>query len=129
LNDTTIRIDKWLWAARFFKIRSLATEAVKGGHVWINGERAKASKTIHSGDEITIVKGTEQFTVQVTGLAEKRGSAAIARTLYEESEASITARAKLAEQRRFKAASAPAPAKRPDKKARRQITRLKDSQR
>lgn len=122
-----VRVDKWLWAARFYKIRSLASEAVKGGHVNINGERGKASKSVHIGDVITVVKGSEQFIVRVTGLADKRGSATIAEGLYEETKASITARAKLAEQRKFKTASAPAPDKRPDKRARRQITRFKES--
>jgi len=120
-----VRIDKWLWAARFFKIRSLATEAVKGGHIWLNGTRSKASKNVQIGDEITIQKGSEQFTIHITGLADKRGSATIAQSLYTETETSIAARKKLSEQRKFNAASAPAPDKRPDKRARRQITRLK----
>lgn len=123
-----VRLDKWLWAARFFKMRSLATEAVKGGHVWINGERAKAAKAVRIGDEIVIRKGAEQFTVTVTALAERRGPAAAARTLYEESKASIAERARLAEQQRFGAVFAPAPEKRPDKRARRQLTRLKGNQ-
>jgi len=123
-----IRLDKWLWAARFFKIRSLATEAVKGGHIQVNGERGKASKSVRIGDEIVIVKGSERFSVTVTGLADKRGSATLARILYEESSASIAERAKQAELHRFKAAMAPAPQKRPDKRARRQLTRLKGNQ-
>ncbi len=120
-----VRIDKWLWAARFFKIRSLATEAVKGGHIWLNGTRSKASKNVQVGDEIIIQKGSEQFTIHITGLADKRGSATIAQGLYTETETSIAARKKLSEQHKFNAASAPAPDKRPDKRARRQITRLK----
>jgi len=120
-----VRIDRWLWAARFFKMRGLATEAVKGGHVWLNGARIKPSKGIRIGDKVTIQKASEQFTIHVTGLAEKRGSATVAQTLYEESAASIAARAKLAEARKFRAASAPAPEKRPDKRARRQISRFK----
>lgn len=123
-----VRLDKWLWAARFFKVRSLATEAVKGGHVWVNGERAKAAKAVRIGDKIVIRKRVEQFTVTVTALTEKRGSASIARTLYKESEDSIAGRERLAEQFRFKAAFAPSPEKRPDKRARRQLTRLKGNQ-
>jgi len=123
-----IRLDKWLWAARFFKMRSLATEAVKGGHISVNGERGKASKSVRIGDEIVIVKGSERFTVTVTALADKRGSATEARTLYEESGASVAERARVAELHRFKAALAPAPKKRPDKRARRQLTRLKNNQ-
>ncbi|ATX79397.1 heat shock protein Hsp15 [Mariprofundus aestuarium] len=119
-----VRIDKWLWAARFFKTRGLATEMVGGGHVQMNGERVKASKQVSVGDLLSIVRGDEAFTVTVTGLAEKRGSATIAKTLYEESEESLKARERQKELRRFDAASAPAPRKRPDKKARRQIIRF-----
>jgi len=120
----TVRIDKWLWAARFYKTRSLATEMVNGGHVQMNGDRLKPSRQVQVSDILTIVRGDEAFTVTVTGLAEKRGSAAIAQTLYEESEESLKARERLKELRRFDAASAPAPKKRPDKKARRQIIRF-----
>jgi len=121
-----VRLDKWLWAARFFKMRSLATEAVKGGHVQVNGERGKASKSVRIGDSIVIVKGSERFAVMVTGLAEKRGAACVARALYEESADSIAERAKQAELHRYKAALTPAPEKRPDKRARRQLKRIKE---
>ncbi|MCK5307423.1 MAG: RNA-binding protein [Zetaproteobacteria bacterium] len=117
-----VRIDKWLWAARFFKTRGLATEKVTGGHVQLNGESVKPSKQVECGDELTILREHERFIVTVTGLAEKRGSAAIAQTLYEESEASLKAREAERERRRLDAASAPK--KRPDKKARRQIIRF-----
>lgn len=119
-----VRIDKWLWAARFYKTRGLATEMVNGGHVQINGERAKASKQVNCGDTLSIVRGDENYTVTITGLAEKRGSAAVAQTLYEESEESIKAREARRELRRLDAANAPAPKRRPDKKARRQIIRF-----
>jgi len=119
-----VRIDKWLWAARFYKTRGLATEMVSGGHVQINNERIKASKQVVCGDELQIVRGQERFTVIVTGLAEKRGSAAIAQTLYEETPESQKARETQNELRRMHAASAPAPKKRPDKKSRRQIIRF-----
>lgn len=117
-----VRIDKWLWAARFFKTRGLATEKVNGGHVQLNGENVKPSKPVEIGDELTILREQERFVVTVTGLAEKRGSAAVARTLYEEHEASIAAREEDREQRKLHAATAPT--KRPDKKARRQIIRF-----
>jgi ribosome-associated heat shock protein Hsp15 len=117
-----VRIDKWLWAARFFKTRGLATEMVNGGHVQLNGERIKPSKHVECGDELTITREHEVFIVRVTGLAEKRGSAAIAQTLYTETEASLKAREKEKERRRLDASSAPP--KRPDKKARRQIIRF-----
>ena len=119
-----VRIDKWLWAARFFKTRGLATEMVNGGHVQINGERIKASRTVKVGEQLNIVRNQEQFIVTITGLAEKRGSAAVAQTLYQETEQSIAARQEQNQLRKFNAASAPAPDKRPDKKARRQIIRF-----
>lgn len=119
-----VRIDKWLWAARFYKTRSLATEMVNGGHVQMHGERLKASRQISCGDQLTIVRAQESFTITITGLAEKRGSAAIAQGLYEESEESLKARERQRELHRLDAANAPAPKKRPDKKARRQIIRF-----
>jgi len=119
-----VRIDKWLWAARFFKTRTLATEMVSGGHVHMDGERLKPSRKVSCGDQLTIVRGQESFTITITGLAEKRGSAAIAQGLYEESEESMKARETHRELHRLNAASAPAPKKRPDKKARRQIIRF-----
>jgi len=120
----SVRVDKWLWAARFFKTRSLASEAVKAGHVELNDIRTKPSKMVQIGDVLQIKRGMDVYVVAVLGLAEKRGSAAIAQTLYQESESSIKARNKLNEQRKLLAASAPAPDKRPDKKARRQIIRF-----
>ncbi len=117
-----VRIDKWLWAARFFKTRGLATEMVSGGHVQLNGERVKASKAVQIGDTLHIQRGQELFIVTVSGLAEKRGSAAIAQTLYQESEQSIMAREEQRQQRKLN--KSPAPDKRPDKKARRHIIRF-----
>lgn len=123
-SDTAIRIDKWLWAARFFKTRSLASEAVNGGHVMINGERVKPSKGVQTGDRVSIRRESEQYEVTVTGLAGKRGSASVAQTLYEESDESIRARELLREQRRLQAAGTPAPSRRPDKRSRRHIIRF-----
>ncbi|MDQ6972416.1 MAG: S4 domain-containing protein [Mariprofundaceae bacterium] len=124
--DTPVRIDRWLWAARFYKTRSLAGEAVKGGHVWVNGSRAKPARPVQPGDEVRIQKGEQAFVLSVIALADKRGSASIAQALYTENEESIRQRALLAEQRRLKAASAPAPDKRPDKRQRRRIIRFKE---
>jgi len=118
------RIDKWLWAARFFKTRGLSTEMVNAGHIQINGERIKASKTVQPGDELRIHRGQELFVVIVTGLAEKRGSATMAQTLYKETAQSIAMREEQSQLRKFHAASSPAPDKRPDKKARRHIIRF-----
>ena len=122
MSDKGVRIDKWIWAARFFKTRGLATEMVNGGHVQLNGERVKPSRTVACGDEMTILREQERFVVTVTALAEKRGSAALARTLYAESEASIASREQERQKRKLHAATAPKT--RPDKKARRQIIRF-----
>ncbi len=119
-----VRIDKWLWAARFFKTRGLATEMVSAGHVQINGDRIKASRAVKVGEQLSIVRNQETYIVTITGLAEKRASAAIAQTLYEETQESLKSREEQNQLRKFSAASAPAPDKRPDKKARRQIIRF-----
>ena len=79
-----VRIDKWLWAARFFKTRSLAATAVLGGRVHVNGERVKPSKVVHTDDVLEITKGPERRTVAVRRLADRRGSATVAQTLYAE---------------------------------------------
>lgn len=122
MSDKGVRIDKWLWAARFFKTRGLATEKVNGGHVQLNGESVKPSKPVECGDELIILREHERFVVTITGLAEKRGSAAIAQTLYQELDESIKARSEERDRRKMHAATAPD--KRPDKKARRQIIRF-----
>ncbi|MDQ6973807.1 MAG: S4 domain-containing protein [Mariprofundaceae bacterium] len=123
----SVRIDQWLWAARFFKTRGLSRESVKGGHVSLNGMRIKPAKAVTIGDVLTIKKGLEVFEITVLALAEKRGSATIAQGLYQESESSIQARAKLREQQRHHAASSPSPKKRPDKKSRRHIIQFKQA--
>lgn len=120
-----MRADKWLWAARFYKTRALATAAIQGGKVHVNGARVKPARPLLVGDELRIQKGPEQFVVIVQALSERRGSATVARTLYEETHDSILARDLLHEQRRLLADSAPHPDHRPDKKARRQLRRMK----
>ena len=124
-DTNTVRLDKWLWAARFFKTRSLATEAINGGKVHVNGERAKPSRKVNLGDEMTIRQGFVEKTVSVTGLSEKRGTATMAAELYMETEASISRREAEAEQRRLLAAAIPQHEQRPSKKQRRQIHRFK----
>lgn len=119
-----VRLDKWLWAARFFKTRALATEAISGGHVHLNGNRPKPSRTLQVGDALTIRKGQEEFEVVVRELSQKRGPASVAQQLYEESEESRQQREELREQRRLQAAAAPHPSRRPDKKGRRKIIRF-----
>ena len=120
-----VRIDKWLWAARFYKMRKLATEAVKGGHISINNVRCKPSKLVQMGDEVFIQKEHETFTVIVTGLADKRGSAKVAQGLYIETPESMKFRDEQNEQHKFQAYFAPSPDKRPDKRERRKIQQLK----
>ncbi len=83
----SVRIDKWLWAARFFRTRSAAQQAVEGGKVKLGGERVKPSKDVRIGDELAIQIGAYEWTVRVEGLSDKRGSAPVARTLYSENEA------------------------------------------
>lgn len=119
-----IRIDKWLWAARFFKTRSLASDAINGGHVHLNGSCIKTSRAVAIGDELRIRRGHEQMVVMVQALSDKRGPAAVARTLYAETEASRTAREQSAEQRRLQSAGVSLPDRRPNKHERRNIIRF-----
>lgn len=119
-----LRIDKWLWAARLFKTRSLAAEAVAGGKVHVNGQRVKPAKDVNPGDELRITRGNEELTVIVRMLSHQRGPAKIAATLYEETEASIAAREANREMRRLTAEGMQAPAGRPSKKDRRKIIRF-----
>jgi ribosome-associated heat shock protein Hsp15 len=120
-------VDKWLWAARFFKTRSLASEAVDGGKVHVNGDRVKAARALRLGDRLEIRRGTEQLEVVVLVLSEQRGPATAAQALYEETEASVTRREAQAAQQRIAALANPAPRStgRPDKRSRRNITRLR----
>jgi ribosome-associated heat shock protein Hsp15 len=121
-----VRLDLWLWAARFFKTRGLAREAIEAGRVELGGQRAKPARTVHAGDALVIVRGDERFEVEVRELSARRGPAATARTLYVESEASRLAReTRHAEQRAERAGYAP-PQGRPDKRARRLIRALGD---
>lgn len=119
------RIDKWLWAARFFKHRKLATEAVAGGHVHLNGNRVKAARAVRVGDELTISKEGISFEVTVKAIADKRGSAVVAATLYHESEESRAKREAQSELMRLQLATSPHPDKRPDKRSRRRIIQFK----
>ena len=117
----TVRIDKWLWAARFFKTRSLAAKAVSGGHVALNGNKVKPARTVQSGDILVIRLETTEFTVRVMALNERRGPAAVARTLYEESEASVAKREQMAEDRKVMRLQGTPPEHRPEKHQRRKI--------
>ena len=119
-----VRIDKWLWAARFYKTRSLAADAVTSGKVELNGERTKPAKAVKSGDSMRIRSGVFEQIVQVKALSDKRGPAAVAQTLYEETAESAAARAKLAERMRYEMPAA-MDSGRPSKKDRRDIERLR----
>ncbi len=96
-----VRIDKWLWAARFFKTRSLATDAVDNGKVRLGGERVKPARTVKIDDLLSIDNGAETWEVTVQGISDKRGAAPVARLLYAETEASVTRRANEAEGRKL----------------------------
>lgn len=117
------RIDKWLWAARFYKTRRLATEAINAGHVQVNGQRVKAARPVKLADTIHIKKHTVEFSVIVEKIMGKRGSASIAQTLYQETAASIAHREQMQQQRKLQA-SPPSPNKRPDKRSRGKIIRF-----
>ena len=119
------RVDKWLWAARFFKHRKLATEAVSGGHVHLNGKRIKPARAVRVGDELTISKGSLTFEVTIEAISDKRGSATIAATLFSESEESRAKREAYIEQMKLLAAANPTPQRRPDKRSRRKIIQFK----
>lgn len=120
-----MRIDKWLWAARFYKTRSLASDAVEGGHVEVNGERAKPSKQIREGDELRVRLNQYTHVIHVRGLSERRGPAPEARTLYEETGESRAERERLAEQRRLAPPPAYEEGGRPTKRDRRNMARVK----
>jgi ribosome-associated heat shock protein Hsp15 len=117
-----LRIDKWLWCARFFKSRSQATAAVAGGLVHVNGERVKPSRAVHVDDRIEITRDELRFEVVIHGLPVRRGPAPEARALYVETEASVAAREQQRERSRL---APPAPVGRPDKHARRMLRDLR----
>lgn len=120
-NQANIRIDKWLWAARFFKTRSSASKAVQGGKVLLNDARAKPSRAVAVGDKLNIRRNEISFTVHVCGLSQTRRPAPEARLLYEETAESTAQREQQREMRRLLRASDNPPDKRPDKRERRKI--------
>jgi ribosome-associated heat shock protein Hsp15 len=124
------RVDRWLWAARFFKTRALATDAVNAGHVKLNGTRVKPAKEVREGDELEVRIGTTAWTVEIVGLSDKRGPAKVAQELYAETDASRAAREQQALQRKL----APPPlgadlGARPTKQDRRRLEALRRAQR
>ena len=120
-----IRIDRWLWAARFFKTRSLAKTAVEGGKVHVDGQRTKPAKELRLGQTLTIRKGLQEQTVVVEALSEERGAATIAQTLYKETPESIELREISVSRRRMERAGLTVPSGRPNKKNRRALSQLK----
>jgi ribosome-associated heat shock protein Hsp15 len=120
-----VRIDKWLWAARFYKTRGLSAEAIDGGKIEVNGERAKRSRLVQSGDRIRIRIGPYEHVVNVRGVSERRGSAPIAQALYEEDPESRKAREAMAAHVRAMNANTGYESGRPTKKDRRDIEKIR----
>jgi ribosome-associated heat shock protein Hsp15 len=121
----SIRIDKWLWAARFFKTRALASKACDLGRILSNGHEAKPSREVHVRDHLEVKNEGGDFQIEVLALSQMRGPAAVAQTLYRESEASIAARAKAAAERKAMQQFAPLPERRPSKRDRRRIVQFR----
>lgn len=121
-----LRLDVWLWAARFFKTRSLAKQAIETGKVDVAGQRAKPSRTVRIGDTLAIMRGEERFEVEVRGLSDTRGPAPVAQALYAESDASRARREAARAERAAERAGYRPPESRPDKRARRLIRALGD---
>lgn len=122
-----VRLDKWLWAARFYKTRALAREMIEGGKVHYNGQRAKPSKIIELNAVLVLRQGNDERTVVVKAITDQRRPAAEAVQLYEETAESIEKREKLALARKLNALSMPHPDRRPDKKERRDLMKFKYS--
>jgi ribosome-associated heat shock protein Hsp15 len=121
-----VRLDVWLWAARFFKTRALAKQAIEGGKVEANGAAGKPARPTHVGDRLKITRGEDRYEVEVLALRHQRGSAALALQCYRETDAGRAAREAAAEQRRHAHAGYTKPATKPDKRARRLIRALGD---
>jgi len=126
-QPTSVRLDRWLWAARFFKTRTLAKAAIEGGKIELDGRKPKVSKEVALGATLTIQIGGYEHVIEVTGLADKRGSASVAQTLYQESAASVTARETLRAQLRMQRAGLRVPKTRPTKHQRQAIKALKQN--
>jgi ribosome-associated heat shock protein Hsp15 len=124
-----VRIDRWLWAARFFKTRSAATDAVLGGRVHVNGERVKPARDIRPGDRVELSIGDVRRTVVVRGVAEKRAPASVAATLYEETPESIALREQRSAERRLARPLGSDLGARPTKRDRRRLEALRKAQR
>jgi ribosome-associated heat shock protein Hsp15 len=125
-DDNRVRLDKWLWAARFYKTRNLAKQAIEGGKVHYNSQRAKPGKLVETGATITLRLGWQERIVVVDDISDRRRSAPEAQTLYHETEDSVKRREDLAWQRKTMQAAQLPPARRPSKKDRRDIQRFRE---
>lgn len=124
-EEPEIRLDKWLWAARFYKTRAIAREMVDGGKVHYNGQRAKPSKLVEVGAEIRLRQGNDEKTVRIAALSIQRRGANEAQQLYTETAESITKRESISQARKLNALTMPHPERRPDKKERRDLIKFK----
>ncbi len=122
---TQVRLDKWLWAARFYKTRSIAREMIDGGKVHYNGQRSKPSKLVELGAKIVLRQGNDSRTVIIMSIGDQRRGAAEAQLMYQETDESITKREALAQARKMNALTMPHPDRRPDKKERRDLIKFK----
>lgn len=125
-SDNEIRLDKWLWAARFYKTRSIAKAMIEGGKVHYNGQRAKVSKAVEIGAMIKLRQGNEEKEVEVLALSDQRRGAPEAQLLYQETEKSVKQREAIAFARKANALSMPHPDRRPNKKERRELVKFKE---
>ena len=125
-DAANVRLDIWLWAARFFKTRALAKQVITAGRVDVNGAKPKAAKSVRVGDRLHIVRGEDRYEIDVLGLSQVRGPASVAQQLWQETEAGRQMRETAAEQRRLEGSGYAKPASKPDKRARRLIRALGD---
>ncbi|MEH2921843.1 ribosome-associated heat shock protein Hsp15 [Samsonia erythrinae] len=128
-SDDAVRLDKWLWAARFYKTRAIAREMIEGGKVHYNGQRGKPGKQVERNAEIQLRQGNDERTVIILAISGQRRSATEAQSLYQETAESIEKREKLARARKMNALTMPHPDRRPDKKERRDLIKFKYSDR
>lgn len=127
-NSNEVRLDKWLWAARFYKTRTIAKAMIEGGKVHYNGQRAKVSKTVEVGAVIKLRQGNEEKEVEVLALSDQRRGAPEAQLLYQETEKSVKHREAMAFARKANALSMPHPDRRPNKKERRDLIKFKEQE-
>lgn len=124
-SSEEVRLDKWLWAARFYKTRAMAREMIEGGKVHYNGQRSKPGKVVELNAELTLRQGNDERTVIVADISAQRRPASEAQQLYRETDASIEKREKMAQARKMNALTMPHPDRRPDKKERRDLMKFK----